>query len=256
MEEIFQRLKKKHIAVFLDYDGTLTHIVARPGEANLSDSMRNTLRHLADHCSLAVISGRDLRDVRARAGIDTIFYAGSHGFEIAGPGGRIEQEVATDYLPALDNAEQTLREKLSGIDGAHIERKKFSVAVHYRMVKKDGLAAVERAVDQVLLDNSSLRKSHGKKIFELQPDIDWHKGKALLWLLDVLNLDRSDTLPIYIGDDVTDEDAFNSIRGRGIGIAVRGGPQCTAASYTLQDPDEVQTFLQSLIDILKKDPAQ
>jgi trehalose-phosphatase len=91
-----------------------------------------------------------------------------------------------------------------------------------------------------------LRKSYGKKVYELQPKIDWHKGKALLWVLDELNLNRPDVLPFYIGDDTTDEDAFKVIKDRGIGIVVMEKPRPTQARYSLKNPEDVGEFLKAL----------
>ena len=87
----------------------------------------------------------------------------------------------------------------------------------------------------------------GKKVYELLPDIDWNKGKAMLWLLEILVLDGRNALPIYIGDDRTDEDAFCALQEQGIGILVSEKPYVTAASYSLNNPDEVERFLGELI---------
>src|SRR6266571_596282 len=90
------------VAVFLDYDGTLTPIASQPEDAWLADSMRQTLRELAARAPVvAILSGRDLDDVRRRVNIDAIVYAGSHGFDIAGPRG-LRRQVATEFLPNLD----------------------------------------------------------------------------------------------------------------------------------------------------------
>ncbi len=250
--EIMRRMQGRRVGVFLDYDGTLTPIVDRPDRALLSHDMRQTVRALAEECTVAVISGRDLRNVQALVGIDTIYYAGSHGFDIAGPKGkRMEYQRGTDFLPVLDLAERELRGRLDKITGALVERKKFSIAVHYRNVKPEKVGAVEEAIDQVLADFPELRKSSGKKVYELQPKIDWHKGKALLWLLEALRMDEHDVLPLYIGDDTTDEDAFEALGERGIGIVVAKGPRPTAARYFLEGPDAVQSFLEALTSALK-----
>jgi trehalose-phosphatase len=90
----------------------------------------------------------------------------------------------------------------------------------------------------------------GKKVYELQPDIDWDKGKTVLWLLQILGLEQANVLPIYIGDDRTDEDAFRAIRDRGAGILVSERPRASAASYLLKDPTEVQQFLRELVACL------
>ena len=126
---------------------------------------------------------------------------------------------------------------------------KFAIAIHYRLVEPKWIETIEKVVDEVATKHIDLRKAYGKKIFELQPDIDWHKGKALLTLLKALKLDRDDVLPIYIGDDVTDEDAFRALQGRGIGIVVWSEPYETAASYSLKNPDEVRDFLLKIVSL-------
>jgi trehalose 6-phosphate phosphatase len=235
------------LAVFLDYDGTLTPIVSHPEDAWLSDSMRQTLRALAARVPVAILSGRDLDDIRGRVHVDGIVYAGSHGFDIAGAGG-LRRELGPAYLPVLDTAETELREALDEIPGAQLERKHFSVAAHYRNVNENDAFRVARAVDAVAARHHELRKIDGKKVYELLPDIDWNKGKAVLWLLETLDLVRGKVLPIYIGDDRTDEDAFRALEKRGVGILVSEQPQVTAASYWLNNPEEVERFLQKIID--------
>jgi trehalose 6-phosphate phosphatase len=248
-EEIFRQAQGKQLAVFLDYDGTLTPIVARPEEAVLDRRIRQTLRELAKYCTVAVISGRDLQDVQNLVGLDGIFYAGSHGFEISGPKGRhLEHQWGKQFLPALDRAEKSLRDRLEQkIQGVQVERKKFAIAVHYRRAAEGKVREVEGVVDQVQEESGQLRQTSGKKIFELQPDIDWDKGRALLWLLEQLGMAGPEVLPFYLGDDVTDEDAFKVLKGRGIGIAVQEKPSPTAARYRLRSPDEVEKFLKALI---------
>jgi trehalose-phosphatase len=243
VEEIAGRSDR--LAVFLDYDGTLTAIVSDPKKALLSDSMRQTLQALAMRVSLAVLSGRDLDDIRKRVAIDAIVYAGSHGFDIAGPRGLRRQE-AKKFLPALDAAEKELREKLAGIAGAFIERKRFSIAAHYRKVNENEFPKLEDAVSEVVGRHRELRRMEGKKVYELLPCIDWDKGKAALWLLENLGLKRGKVRPIYIGDDRTDEDAFRALKKRGVGILVSEEPRATAASYLLRNPSEVERFLREL----------
>jgi trehalose-phosphatase len=233
------------LAVFLDYDGTLTPIVSHPEDAWLSDSMRETLRSLAARVPVAILSGRDLDDVRGRVLVDGIVYAGSHGFDIAGAGG-LRRELGAAYLPVLAAAERELREALDDIPGAQLERKHFSVAAHYRNVNENDASRVALAVEAVAARHHELRKIDGKKVYELLPDIDWDKGKAALWLLEALELERGNALPIFIGDDRTDEDAFRALEKRGVAILVSDQPQATAAAYWLNDPEEVERFLREL----------
>jgi alpha,alpha-trehalase len=233
------------VAVFLDYDGTLTPIVNHPENAWLSDSMRQALRELAACAPVAILSGRDLDDVRRRVDLDGIVYAGSHGFDIAGPGG-LSRELGTAYLSVLATAETELREALDEIPGAQLERKRFSVAAHYRNVNENDVPMLARAVEAVAARHPELRRINGKKIYELLPKIDWDKGKAVIWLLETLHLEPENIRPIYLGDDTTDEDAFRALEHRGIAILVTDESQPTAARYSLKNPTEAEDFLRAL----------
>src|SRR5438552_530748 len=248
VQEITRRSDRP--AVFLDYDGTLTRIVSQPEKALLSDSLRQALRALVMQAPVAILSGRDLDDVRQRVDIGAIVYAGSHGFDIAGPRG-LRKEMATEFLPRLDMIEKELGKQLTGIAGARMERKRFSIAAHYRNVNESDVPKVERAVSEVAAQHRELRKMDGKKVYELLPDIDWGKGKAVLWLLEALGLEGAKIRPIYIGDDRTDEDAFRALEKSGIGILVSEQPRPTAASYSLKDSTEVERFLRELIAALR-----
>jgi trehalose-phosphatase len=249
-EEIAGLVKGKGIAIFLDYDGTLTPIVEDPDKAFLSDSMKQTLIDLAEKLPVAVISGRDRPDVQRFVDIEHIFYAGSHGFDIAGPDGmETGPEQGKDFLPALDKAEKEVKNRLEAVSGAWVERKKFSIAVHYRKVQDPDVQKVKQAVEKTAAQHPDLRQSGGKKIFELQPKMDWHKGKALMWLLGELELDKPDVVPFYLGDDVTDEDAFKALKDRGIGVVVMDPPRETEAHYRLKDTHEVEEFLKKLMEI-------
>ena len=251
---ISEHLRGRHVALFLDYDGTLTPIVEDYRKARLSVEASDIIGELTRFCTVAVVSGRDLDDVRNLVGVDNVFYAGSHGFDIAGPDGSHEEiHQGTKFLPDLESAELCLRDELGDIRGASVERKKFSIAIHYRQVADDEVPAVKQIVDRVLSDHSRLRGSSGKKVFDVKPRTDWNKGRALQWLLERYGFEGADVFPIYIGDDTTDEDAFRVLRerdgdvGGGIGILVRddrGGQ--TLANYALKDSNDVLEFLKWL----------
>jgi alpha,alpha-trehalase len=245
-------VRNQQLAVFLDYDGTLTPIVSQAHRANLSQSTRETLQDLAKRVPVAILSGRDLDDVRRRIGIDEIVYAGSHGFDIAGLS--LRKQVTIEFLPIVDVAEKELKEKLDRISGALLERKRLAIAAHYRNVNESDLPKFEQVVNEVAARHRKLRKIHNKKVYEFQPNVDWDKGRAVLWLLEAMGLDRPEVLPIYIGDDLTDEDAFRALAQRGIGIIVGQQPHSTAASYVLTDPGEVERFLRELVAGLERRP--
>ncbi len=179
--------------------------------------------------------------------LGSVAYAGSHGFEIDAPGQDADSPALGEaFLPDLDAAERELRDKLLKIDGHAVERKRFSIAVHYRRVADGDVARLEAIVDDVLSRHPRLRKGGGKKVFEVQPRVDWNKGRALEWLLEHLSLDGDAVTPIYVGDDLTDEDAFRALAGRGVAIAVGDQDRPTAADYRLASPEEVRRFLAFL----------
>src|SRR5947209_13354483 len=232
-------------AVILDCDGTPTPIVTQAEDAWRADSMRQALRELAARAPVAILSGRDLDDVRRRVDLDGIVYAGCHGFDIAGPRG-LRRQLGAEYLPELDTAERELHEALDGIPGVRVERKRCSIAAHYRNVNESDVPKVARAVGEVATRDRELRRINGKKVYELLPAIDWNKGKAIAWLLEMLGLERGNVRPIYIGDDSTDEDAFRALEQSGIGILVSEQPRRSVARYVLKDSGEVELLLRHL----------
>jgi alpha,alpha-trehalase len=255
-QKLRRLLAGKTLAVFLDYDGTLTPIVEDHTKALLDDDMRAAVAALAELCNVAVVSGRDLQMLRRLVQLDGVTYAGSHGFEIAGPGGMSDSlEKGVEFLAVLDTAEERLRARLAGIVGHAVERKRFSIAVHFRRAAPGDAGRIEAVVDAVLAECPGLRKGYGKKVFELRPDIEWDKGRAVDWLLERLSAGRSAVLPVYVGDDITDEDAFRALAGRGLTLVVQGpDDRLTAADYALANTDEVRRFLE-LLTAIADDPT-
>ncbi len=249
-EVLRDHLKERTPALFLDYDGTLTPIVDDPDAAVLSEAMREAIRRLADLCPVTVISGRDLADVRTRVGLDRPFYAGSHGFEVAGPEDFHERLGQGDrFVADLDAVEDGLRGRLADLTGVSLERKAFSVAIHVRKADAETATRAESLVRAALEEHPSLALGHGKKVLQIQPRTDWDKGHAVDWLLRRLGLDRPDVLPVYFGDDITDEDAFETIAGRGLGIVVRGeNDRPTAATLAVRDTEGLPRVLNQLAD--------
>jgi alpha,alpha-trehalase len=256
--EFRERVEGRTPVVFLDYDGTLTPIVEDYTKAFLADEMRCAIATLARHCTVAIVSGRDLAVLRELVGLDCLFYAGSHGFEMGGPDDWHEAvEQGGEALPELDRAEAELRHELADVPGHAVERKRFAVAIHYRRAAAEDIPRITQAVDRVAARHPRLRQGSGKKVWRLQPDIEWDKGRAVLSLLERLDLDRPQNVPIYIGDDLTDEDAFDALPERGVGIVVRGEDHSreTAAQYALADCDDVRRFLELLIALEPESPS-
>ena len=245
---VSKQLAGKRPALFLDYGGTLAPIRDRPEDARLSEDMRLILRSVARVAQVVVVSGRDLDEVSELVGLREITYAGSHGLEIRGPNLRLELPEGIDASDDLDRATVDLTAALQTISGARLTRKRFAIVVHYRRQAGGGSDAVESAVRRVQAHFPRLHLTGGKEVIELLPDIDWDKGRAVRWLLSELGLDGPEVLPIYVGDDVTDEDAFRAVRGRGLGILVSDRPQPSAALYQLRDTDQVAALLRHLAE--------
>lgn len=253
--KIFELLENRDLAFFLDYDGTLTPIVKRPEDARLSEEMRETLKQLSKLYPVAIITGRDTQDVKDFIQLDNLIYAGSHGYSINGPDGLfMEHEKAGEIIPLLDRIEKELQEELRDkTKGVQIERKRYAIALHYRNARETDVPVVYEHVAKMLKKHKGIKKGEGKKVVEIKPDLDWHKGKALLWLLDALDLkERDKCLPVFIGDDITDEDAFRAVKEIGIGILVGTHGQDTAAQYSLKNVFQVREFFETIIAKNKK----
>ncbi|KAH9732307.1 putative trehalose-phosphate phosphatase D [Citrus sinensis] len=261
--------KGKKIVVFLDYDGTLSPIVEDPDKAFMSDTMRMAVHEVAHFFPTAIVSGRCLDKVSRFVQLKNVVYAGSHGMDISTPAGSLKQnnpkhetrtvdeqgnevvhfQPAQEFLPQIQEMIQVLEEKIKTIKGATVEDNKFCISVHFRRVDEDDINTLQEMVNSIVEAYPNFRISGGKKVMEIRPCIDWDKGRALEYLLDTFGFNNaSDFLPLYIGDDKTDEDAFKVIRhmGRGYPIIVSSVPRETKALYSLRDPDEVMSFLRRL----------
>lgn len=245
--EVTSSFRKAVPLLFLDFDGTLAPIVEHHDDAAISDEMRELVKQLAGKFPLAVVSGRGLADVKKRVALPKIYYAGSHGFEISGPNGfSKDHEEAVKVIPVFEELEPILKNKLSGIPGVDFERKKFTLAVHYRQVQEERENEVLTQVKETLEDYPKVMAAGGKKVIEIRPAIDWHKGKAVEFLKKELSREK-DPFSVYVGDDVTDEDAFEYVNN-GLGILVGEHSQKTYADYSVEDLEEVKILFKMLLD--------
>lgn len=246
------RQQAGRLLLALDFDGTLAPIVPRPEDAAMLDSARPVLERLGrrDDTVIAVVSGRGLEDVRGRVGADSIFYAGNHGYEIEGPGLSHRLPEAERMRPELAAIAAVLRQALAPLDGAQVEDKGVTLSVHYRRLTEP--AAEQRVLDAVADATrgvDGLRLTHGKKVVEVRPALDWHKGRAIEFLLDALFPGRAPAVA-FVGDDVTDEDGFRAVRRRGgMAILVSDDPERkTDATVRIDSPQALVRLLEHLTD--------
>lgn len=254
--EISLKIKEaKRILLLSDYDGTLTPIVERPELANLSEEVRQLLKKLARHrrIKLGIISGRALTDLKQKVGIGGIIYSGNHGLEMEGPGINFIHPLAEEFKPILRLISRVLTQATSNVQGVFVEHKGLTLSVHYRLAKDDQEEQVRGIFNTVLAGARSIGKvktTSGKKVLEVRPPVKWHKGKAVQLILKKYGKGgiKSGTLPIYLGDDLTDEDAFEFLeRCGGISIFVGEETSHTRALYYVKSPAEVKGVLQIML---------
>jgi trehalose 6-phosphate phosphatase len=246
--------KKSDIVLFLDFDGTLAAIVGHYKSATILKESKLLLKKLVGkpECTLAVVSGRALSDVEKRVGLKNIIYAGNHGLEVVGPGITYNTFVKANVRKIFRAIKGELTNNVGRIKGVHIEDKSLTLSVHYRLVKSKNVADFKKRLLEYLLPYVIDRKAvvtEGKMVFEIKPRIEWNKGSVVLWLLKRLkkNVGRKNILPIFIGDDVTDEAAFHALEGKGLCIRV-GYNEASAAPYYLKDIKQVTSFLKTILD--------
>jgi len=240
--------RARALAVYLDYDGTLTPIRSNPEEATLSNRAVQILHALLAHprVTLAIVTGRSLQQIRAFLRTVHPVIIANHGLEISRSGTTWIHPAANAAVPLMRTVRRELIMGLNGIPGVVVENKNVIAAVHYRNVPATMIRRVKTIAHRTAASHAPrVRVSGGKKVLELRPAVRWTKASAIRRLAILQRVARG--LPIYVGDDVTDEDAFRSLRRRGITIRV-GTKRDTAAEYYVPD---VRTVLQFLQDVSK-----
>jgi trehalose-phosphatase len=253
---IKEELKGKYVYLFLDYDGTLAPIMETPDKAFMPKETRNLLRCLSEmpNYKLAIISGRALNDIKKKVGLkNNIVYVGNHGFEIDGPKIKFKSPVPYKHKGNLEKIKAKLKKSFSSVKGVLIEDKGFSLSVHYRQAEKKDISKIKTEFYAALVAyevRNEMKVRTGKKVLEIRPPLAWDKGKAVLWLLArhkfLLRKKKQKILPIYVGDDVTDEDAFGALRRRGWTVRV-GKLQKSKAFYYVKKTEEVNDLLRLLL---------
>lgn len=243
-----------HVLLMTDYDGTLTPLVDDPAEAWLSDEVRRDLRTLAhsSRCRIALISGRGLEDLRSRAPLAGVVYAGCHGLEIVGPDFSFCHPEAESQRAALEAISRALIACAPGIEGMRVEPKRLAVAIHYRHVPPALRPALKAEVTRAIRhQHARLRISHGLQVIEVLPQVTWNKGTCAIWIRTWARRKlRAPMLTVYLGDDWTDEDAFEALAGLGLTVRVGGRPSTSLAAHWLNGVGSVHQLLAAMASIV------
>jgi trehalose-phosphatase len=244
-ENIQARIQQaQNLFLFLDYDGTLTPIVSRPELALFPSKVKRHLEKLRNlpKVHLAIISGRSLEDVREKVGVSGIIYVGNHGLEFENPAGRYKKILSSARTRELKRITQNLQNSLKEIPGILFEEKGPILSVHYRNVPQKFLALIPQILEEELRKwRDRWKMASGKMVYEIRPKVDFHKGEAVREILKTFP--SPGLLPIYLGDDQTDEDAFRVLKGQGISVFIGPGGLPSEADFFLRNTDEVLEFL-------------
>ena len=250
-ESIQARIQQaQNLFIFLDYDGTLTPIVSLPELAVCPFEVKRVLEELRDlpGVHVAIISGRSLEDVRRKVGVSDIIYVGNHGLEIEYPDGGHKDMLPSVRTGELRRITQNLKKSLKEIPKILFEEKGPILSVHHRNVSQEFSKQIRHVIEEELhLWKGHWKMASGKMVLEIQPNVDFHKGKAVREILKTFSC--RGLLPIYLGDDQTDENVFRDLKGHGISVFVGPVDSASGADFFLRSPDEVREFLSKCLEV-------
>lgn len=232
-------VSKPRLGIITDVDGTLSPIVNRPEDAEVTARAKHLLTKLLPHCTIvAAISGRAAADIHGRVGVAGMVYVGNHGLERWQGGSVVIPPDVAAHRPAVEVALAELPDLLDKYDGTMIEDKGPTLTVHYRNVAEpDRFATKMRPLVRKVTEKHGLRLYEGRMIFEIRPPLDLNKGTAMRALVEEYDLDAA----VYLGDDVTDIDAIRVAR------ELREADECYAFGFGV-DSDETPSAVIEAAD--------
>lgn len=246
------KLFKGYLVMF-DFDGTISPLAPTPSHAYLPKIIKKRLQEASKCFPVAIISGRSLSDIRNKIRLKNLIYAGNHGLEwqMGGKTARFPIPKKTTKLLLM------IRQGLNKIEdiypGVLLEHKGLSLSIHYRQLACKSIFKFKKDVIKIITSSNSrgsIEILEGKKVVELRPNLNWNKGKFALFILKYLQKKfKYKLLPIYIGDDTTDEDAFAALTA---GITIRvGTKRYSQAKYYIKNTRQTALLMRWLIDILR-----
>lgn len=244
------RRAARHLLLLFDFDGTLAAFNPDPNAVYLAPDITGLLESLASRsdATVGIISGRRLPDLKKRLTLaGDVHLAGFHGLEIEAPGESFIHPEAAAATEMMQRIAGVLRPRLAGLPGVFIEDKVFSIALHYREADPAvGVVAISRFVDAARADVDAglVRLLPGSYVVELLPGAAWHKGSALQWIRERVERLHGPTFTVYVGDDVTDEDAFRAVGADGLTISA--SERAVGAEFSVDGPEAVRRLLHSL----------
>jgi len=258
--EIKNRLSRSDGSVLmLDFDGTLSPLVSTPDKAKIDPGIKEELKKIIRLFPIVIISGRELGDLEKKIGLKNISLAGNHGFEW-----RLKNEKGSIKIPRgtrslLLQIKKELVILTSAYPGVLLEDKGLGLAVHYRRLRPGRVASFKKGISKIVSSpdcGAGLSEVRGKKVIELVPRIKWDKGNFARLAMEKFKKSRKlKLLPVYIGDDTTDESAFMALRNSGETIKVGKGEKSRAEFY-VKNLKQVELFLKWLRAEAERDPKR
>jgi trehalose 6-phosphate phosphatase len=235
-QEVLRDLAARRLLLAFDYDGVLAPLGPELTGRDMPPRTRRLLARLARRYPVAVISGRGWRDLRGFVTGAGVILVGNHGFELGRP-----VPVPRAVLRDIRGWTRELGERLAGVPGWHFEHKRSTFSVHYGLAPRR--RAVEAAVRRAGRALRGVRLVHGKNVLNVIPAGFPGKGDAVTALLRRGRLDTA----LFLGDDVTDEDAFAVGPPRVVGVKVGPGP--TVAPWRIRRQEQVDELLELLVEL-------
>jgi trehalose-phosphatase len=240
-----------HLLLMFDFDGTLVDLAPTPLAAVLPAGRRELLAGLVCRAdvTLAIVSGRRLADVRAKVGIEQgLYYAGTHGMEIEGRGASFLHEGLRQGRATITLLREHAEEAVRGLTGVVVEDKEYSFVLHTRQAAPPARAEARRSVAAItrpLEAAGAVRVQPGSEMLEVLPSVGWNKGDAVRWIARRVTAPHRPVRAMYVGDDVTDEDAFAALPPDGVSVVVGSRP--SVAKFRLAAPMAVEALLRMLV---------
>jgi len=250
-EHLDRRLAQAQgVRLFLDYDGTLADFAPTPDHVDPDPALINLLTRLAQdpRFRISVVSGRRLSHIQSLLPVPGVLLAGTYGIELQTPSGKQINRVTYDVIrPTLDDLKPRWEHLIADRDGFFLEDKGWALALHARFAAED---EAERLLDEArhmatdVASSDLFRLLGGHKFLEVGPRLA-HKGQTVGYLLE--RYPWPEALPVYLGDDDKDEEAFDAIKAHGgMAVLVAREPRNTKADCRLESPQAVRQWLATL----------
>lgn len=239
-----EQAQRSHYFLGLDFDGTLAPLAPHPDLARLPPRSKRLLRRLAAlrRARVAILSGRALSDIKRKVSVAGLIYVGNHGLEIQDAAGRVwvhPQARRTAGLMARMAAR--LAVDLKEFPGVFVENKGLTLSVHYRLLPRYLSPRPLGEMIHLLIagQRNRLRLQAGKKVWEIRPTLKWNKGYAIRRLL---GSKVGEWIPVFVGDDTTDEEGFKSLGPEALTVRV-GYKKDSYARFRLKNQRQVAAML-------------